>query len=171
VDDVLALSNAESSLLEQQDKPVDIRLVLNKCLRLVTERLQVQRLHVELKIPDVLPRLLVDEQRLKQIIINLLINSANHSAEDSHIIVEAYAEKNKKGEESLCISFTEGVKQGITEKGVDMSAKPRKRELSNLGIPLTKALVAMHQATLDIERPLGKPICVIVRFPQERMVY
>jgi hypothetical protein len=29
----------------------------------------------------------------------------------------------------------------------------------------------MHQATLDIERPTGKPICVIVRFPQERMVY
>jgi signal transduction histidine kinase len=173
VDDVLALSNAESNLLELQEKPVDMRFVLNKCLRMVTERLQVQRLHVELKIPDVLPRLLVDEQRLKQIIINLLINAANHSVENSYIIVEAYTEKNKKGEESFCVSFTEGTKSGLMEKGSDgrEAAKPRKRELSNLGIPLTKALVAMHQATLDIERPMGKPICVVVRFPQERMVY
>ena len=173
VDDVLALSNAESSLLELQEKPVDMRFVLNKYLRLVTERLQVQRLHVELKIPEVLPRLLVDEQRLKQIVINLLINAANHSIENSHIIVEVYTEKNKKGEESFCIAFMEGTKPGIMEKGMDGGdpSKPRRRELSNLGIPLTKALVAMHQATLDIERPTGKPICVIVRFPQERMVY
>jgi K+-sensing histidine kinase KdpD len=146
--------------------------VLNKCLRLVTERLQVQKLHVELKMSDVLPRLMVDEQRLKQIIINLLLNAANHSVEDSHIIVEAYIEKNKKGEESFCISFTEGSKSSMVEKTDGKTLpKPRRRELSNLGIPLTKALVAMHQATLDIERPPGKPICIIVRFPQERMVY
>jgi len=172
VDDVLALSNAESGLHELQEKPVDMRFVLNKCLRLVTERLQVQKLHVELKLPDVLPRLLVDEQRLKQIIINLLLNAANHSAEDSHILVEAYTERNKKGEESFCISFAEDSRAGATESGKHKDPlKVRRREMSNLGIPLTKALVAMHQATLDIERPPGKPICVIVRFPQERMVY
>jgi signal transduction histidine kinase len=173
VDDVLALSNAESGLHELQEKPVDIRFVLNNCLRLVTERLQVQKLHVELKLPDVLPRLLVDEQRLKQIVINLLLNAASHSLENSHIIVDAYTEKNKKGEENFCISFTEGAKSiGSDRAGPGhQSIKPRRRELSNLGIPLTKALVAMHQATLDIERPPGKPICVIVRFPQERMVY
>jgi len=174
VDDVLALSNAESGLLELQDKPVDIRFTLNKCLRLVTERLQVQKLHVELKVPDVLPRLMVDEQRLKQIIINLLLNAANHSTEDSHIIVEAYIQKDKKGEESFCISFTEGAKSATGDKAAQerpKQAKARRRELSNLGIPLTKALVAMHQASLDIERQPGKPIRVIVRFPQERMVY
>jgi len=173
VDDVLSLSNAESGLLELQEKPLDLRFVLNKCLRLVTERLQVQKLHVELVMPDVLPRLLIDEQRLKQIIINLLLNAANHSAEDSHIVVEAYTQKNKKDEESLCISFTEDLKPitGEKSKAENGQEKPRRRELSNLGIPLTKALVAMHQATLDIERPLGKPIRVVVRFPQERMVY
>jgi K+-sensing histidine kinase KdpD len=169
---VLALSNAESGLHELQEKPVDMRFVLNKCLRLVTERLQVQKLHVELKVPDVLPRLMVDEQRLKQIIINLLLNAGNHSLEDSNIIVEAYTEKNKKGEESFCLSFTESAKPADGRQGSRQpQAKSRRRELSNLGIPLTKALVAMHQATLDIERPPGKPICVIVRFPQERMVY
>jgi len=173
VDDVLALSNAESGMHELQEKPVDMRFVLNNCLRLVTERLQMQKLHVELKLPDVLPRLLVDEQRLKQIVINLLLNAANHSLEDSHIIVEAYTEKNKRGEESFCISFTEGSRiiAGDRPGPNRPIPKPRRRELSNLGIPLTKALVAMHQATLDIERPAGKPICVIVRFPQERMVY
>lgn len=171
VDDVLALSNAEASLLEVQEKPVDMRFVLNKCLRLVTERLQVQRLQVELKMPDVLPRLLVDEQRLKQIIINLLLNAASHSVEDSHIIVEAYIDKNKKDEESFCIAFTEGAKSSMADKASAGHVRARRRELSSLGIPLTKALVAMHQAMLDVERLPGKPIRVIVRFPQERIVY
>ena len=151
VDDVLALSNAESGLWELQEKPIDMRFVLNKCLRLVTERLQVQKLHVELKMPDMLPRLMVDEQRLKQIIINLLLNAGSHSVEDSHIIVEAYTEKSKKGEESFCISFTEASKSSPQAKKPQerQQAKLRRRELSNLGIPLTKALVAMHQANLD----------------------
>lgn len=174
VDDVLALSNAESGMQELQEKPVDMRFVLNKCLRSVTERLQVQKLHVELKMPEVLPRLMMDEQRLKQIIINLLLNSANHSTENSLIMVEAYTHKNKKDEENFCISFTEGTKPtsaGDKATSLQQATKILKRELSNLGIPLTKALVAMHQATLDIERIPGKPLCVIVRFPQERIVY
>jgi signal transduction histidine kinase len=173
VDDVLALSNAEAGMLDLQEKPVDIRFVINKCLRLVAERLQDQKLHVEVKLPDVIPRLLVDELRLKQIIINLILNAAGHSVEDSHIIVEIYLEKDKKSEETFCISFIDYGSKGGAIKSAQAKSKTKilKSDLSNLGIPLTKALVAMHQAHLDIQSPPGKPTSVIVRFPQERIVY
>jgi signal transduction histidine kinase len=176
IDDVLALSNAESAMLETQEKPVDVRFVLNKCLRLISERLAEQKLHVELKMPDVMPRLLVDETRLKQIIINLIINAANHSMENNHILVETYTEKDKNGNESFCISFVDFGSKGTVRMNnpslSKISNKPlRKSELSNLGIPLTKALVAMQQATLEVKSPPGAPTSVILRFPQERMVY
>ncbi len=170
IDDVLALSNAEAGLLELQEKPVDVRFVLNKCLRMVTERVAEQKLHIELKLPEALPRLLVDELRLKQIIVNLILNAVTHSPEEGHIIVAVTLEKDKNGE-TFCISFIDfGSKAGpVVIKG-DKN-KGRKIDLSNLGIPLTKALVAMHQATLDISSPSGKPTVVTVRFPQERIVY
>jgi len=174
IDDVLALSNAEAGMMDLQEKPVDIRFVLNNCLRLITERLSDQKLHVELKLPDVLPRLMVNEARLKQIIINLILNAANHSHEGSHIIVEAYPEKDRKGNETFCISFTDfGSKAVLATGKAAITKTPRKGkyELSNLGLPLTKALVAMHQATFDIKSPPGKATSVIVRFPQERIVY
>lgn len=170
VDDVLTLSNAEAGMLDIQEKPIDVKFILNKCLRLVAEGLQEQKLHVELKMPEILPRLLADEQRLKQIIINLLLNAAGHSIAESHIIVQAYTQKDKKGAESLCFSF---INQGTRNPG--NAPRPdkaigRKLEISTLGIPLTKALVAMLQATLDIEKQAGGRVNVIVTFPPERMV-
>jgi signal transduction histidine kinase len=175
VDDVLALSNAEAGMLDLQEKPVDIRFILNKCLRLVAERLAEQKLHVELKMPDVMPRLLVDELRLKQIIVNLILNTANHSTEDSHIIIAVTIDKDKKESETFCISFIDlGSRGGATAAKAAQNrarAKAHKTELSNLGIPLTKALVSMHQATLDIVNQPGKPLVVNLRFPQERIVY
>jgi len=171
IDDVMALSNAETGLLDLQEKPVDIRYVLSKCLRMVAERIAEQKLHIELKIPDVMPRLLVDEGRLKQIVINLILNAAKHSREDSQIIISAYVEKDNKGMEFFCIAFTDFRSRSFLAKAAKDKPKARKAELSDLGIPLTKALVGMHQATLDTQSSPGKPTSVIVRFPQQRIVY
>jgi signal transduction histidine kinase len=172
IDDVLALSNAEAGMMELQEKPVDIRYVLSKCLRLVADRAADQKMHIELKLPDIMPRLLIDEQRLKQIVINLLLNATTSGVEDTNIIVTAYIEKNKNGGESFCISFIDHSTARIpATKAAREKTKSRKIDLSNLGIPLTKALVAMHQASLEIESQPGKPTSTIVRFPQARIVY
>jgi hypothetical protein len=58
-------------------------------------------------------------------------------------------------------------------KEEDTTEKPFKiylRKPGNLGIPLTKALVAMQQASLEVDSPPGKPTVVIVRYPKEKIV-
>jgi len=59
---------------------------------------------------------------------------------------------------------------------LDEEGKPYPRtrseigQTSNLGVPLTKALVAMHQGELEIQSPPGKATRVIVRFAKDRIV-
>lgn len=168
IDDVLALSNAEAGIHDWQEKPVDVRVALGKCLRLVTERLQEQKLQVDIRSPEALPRLLIDETRLKQILINLFLH-VRRGAEEGQMLVEAFLEKTDHGnEEVLCIAFTSYLP---TLPSAKLSGKTRQQDVSALSLPLTKALIAMHQATLESSKVPGKSSTVTIRFPQERIIY
>jgi signal transduction histidine kinase len=164
IDDMLSLSNAESGIADWQEKPVDVRSLLGKCLRLVAERLQEQKLQVEIKSPEGLPKLMIDENRLKQILINLFLN-ARHNAEKSHVLVEAYIEKSRNTDETLNLSFTSYL------PAVPPASSNNPSLHDSLGLPLTKALLAMHQATMDTSKVPGKSTTLTVRFPSERIVY
>jgi signal transduction histidine kinase len=176
VNDIMSLSVAEASLTDMQDKAVDIRLVMGRAIRGLTERLQQRRIAVDTDIPADLPRLMVDEQRLRQIFLNLLNNAISHTPEGGNIHVAAAVEKDMRLNDWLNVSFTDhGAKSvGQEKEAAGMGhnvAGIRRIDLSGLRIPLTKALVAMHQATLDIVSPPGKPTVVTVRFPKSRIVY
>ena len=63
------------------------------------------------------------------------------------------------------------IQQEMDEEGnPKLQSRSQLGRISNLGIPLTKALVAMHQANLTIESQPGKPTLVMVRFPAKRIV-
>ena len=179
VEDVMALSSAEAGILELQEKPVDVRFVMNKCVRILAEKLQQLQINVEVKTQEHLPRLMVDELRLKQIIINLLANAAKHTQPGGHILIDARLEKDKKQNDEFVISFTDfgtkamGKEPNTLEMSDTQAAQEgvrRRVDITSLSLPLTKALVAMHQAVLDISSPPGKATTVTVRFPKERVV-
>ncbi len=175
VNDILSLSSAEASLAEMQDKAVDVRFVLGKALRQLTDRLQSRRISVETRIPQDLPRLIVDEARLRQIFSNLIGNAGNHTPEGGSIIIQARMEKDARQTDWLAVSFIDygakSVQHESEAAGLGHNAGGRRIDMSGLRIPLTKALVAMHQATLEIVSPPGKPTTVTVRFPKTRVVY
>lgn len=185
VSDVLALAKAEAGMLELQEKPVQVELVIAKCIRVLSNRLKESGATIENRVGDMLPRLLVDELRLKQIILNLLGNAISHAPKGGSVIIEAQIGRDAKEERYFEIIVTDyGAKtvskiapEGNTiQDEMDEDGRPRLKSrsqlgrASNLGIPLTKALVAMHQATLSIESQPGKPTLVIVRFPAQRIV-
>lgn len=164
IDDVLALSNAESSLSQIDEKPLEVSHLLNRCLRLVSEKLQDLKVQVDIKSPESLPKLLMDEGRFLQIVIQLLVQAAQ-AARNGHILMEAYIEKNRANDEFLCIAFIS------YPPSVPTSVKQPEKITSPVGLPLVKALVAMHQAVLENSRIPGKSSTLLVRFPQERIVY
>lgn len=185
VSDVLALAKAEAGMLELQEKPVKVDRVIGKCIRVLSDRLKESNVTIENRVGDMLPRLLVDELRLKQIILNLLGNAISHTPKGGSVIIDAQIGRDSKEERYFEIIVTDyGAKtvSKITPEGnnlqeqMDEEGRPKLKSRdqlgrsSNLGIPLTKALVAMHQAALTIESKAGKPTLVIVRFPARRIV-
>ena len=171
VSDVVALTRAEASLQEVHERPLDVPQLLSRLARQVGEMLKRDEITLETRFGDGLPRLLMDETRLKQMVLNLVANAAESTPPGGTIHIGARMDNESKDGPFFIISISDpgmpvARRRGEMTGGGGVEAVP----FSSLGLPLTKALVAMHQATLEIESPPGKPRHVLLRFSKERIL-
>ncbi|MDQ6973486.1 MAG: histidine kinase dimerization/phospho-acceptor domain-containing protein, partial [Mariprofundaceae bacterium] len=92
VDDLLTLARSDAGMLELQQKPVDLSLLLQEVgqqhLMLLSER----HIHLEMDIQDDL-EVMGDSSHLERVFFNLLGNAHKYAPEHSTVWLTAYAEK------------------------------------------------------------------------------
>lgn len=84
INDVLDLAKIEAGRVELEERPLDLRGLLDDCLSLM-RGLAVQK-KLELRgeiVPDLPERILADEARLRQVLLNLLNNAVKFTATGS----------------------------------------------------------------------------------------
>lgn len=177
VNDVISLSRAESAQAEIQEKPLELQLVVARSIRSLADKLKEAEVTVENRVAEDLPKLRVDETRLRQVIHNLLFNALSHTPIGGSIVVEARVAEDKLHQPVFEIIITDfGAKRLPSGRDDEGEHAPRKGKRAlgarpgNLGVPLTKALVAMQQATLEVDSPPGKATTITVRYPKEKIV-
>jgi len=174
INDVLDLSKAEAGRLDLADEMLDLEEVVEASLRFVRERAEQIGVHLDTRLPEDLPRLLADERKVKQILINLLTNSVKFTEPGGRVAV--VAAMRPAGGLALAVSDTgigikaEDIPKALATFGQVDSSLSRKHEGTGLGLPLCKALIERHGGTLDIESEPGKGTTVTVVFPPERVV-
>jgi signal transduction histidine kinase len=179
VGDVISLTKAESAQAESQEKPIELQLVVARAIRQMAEKLKEAGITVENRVREDIPRLRVDEARLRQIIQNLLLNALSHTPSGGSVVVDARMTEDKLHQPIFELIITDyGAKRlpGKRDDEVGDATARAARKMAggqrpgNLGVPLTRALVAMQQATLEVESPPGKATTVTVRYPKEKIV-
>ena len=126
------------------------------------------------EIPPELPALRADERKLKQILLNLLSNAVKFTPEGGTVTLAVAVESS----DAIVIQVIdtgigiapEDIATVMSPFGQVDSALSREFDGTGLGLPLTKALVELHGATLEIESEIGKGTTATVRFPPERLV-
>ena len=122
----------------------------------------------------ILPDVLVDMQRMKQVLLNLLSNAVKFTPEGGKVVISV--SKSRKGEIVITIKDT-----GIGMKDIDIetaltpfgqvdSKLARSYEGTGLGLPLTKSFVEMHDGKLTITSEPGVGTKVAVRIPAGRVL-
>jgi len=174
INDILDLSKIEAGKLELIENNVDIWDVVEMAVRLSTPRADKGKITLKNNIPKNLPGLIADERKLKQIFINLVSNAIKFTPEGGEVSIEA--EMHSSG--SLVLSVVDtGI--GIAEENIPRAMAPfgqidgsldRKYEGTGLGLPLTNALIDLHQGTLSIESIVDKGTRVIITLPSSRIV-
>lgn len=172
INDILDISRIEIGAIDLSDGPQDVAALIRACNRLVTERATKGGVKIVENLPEGLPRIFVDERRLKQILINLLSNAVKFTQTGGQVVVSAGMEN---GGVFLQVSDN-GI--GMSRDGIDVALTPfgqvdtglsRRYEGTGLGLPLTKGLVELHDGQLRIDSALGIGTTVTVTLPACRV--
>lgn len=168
VEDVLSLARLESPGAELNLSEVDLPELLHSIMRDWEKRFAAKQLKSHLNFPGNLPLLEADENRLQEVIYNLLDNAVKYSKPGGTVFLRAELE----GERVRISVADQGV--GIPEADLPRiferfyrADKARSRELggTGLGLSIVKHVVQLHGGTVEAASEPGKGATISVLLP------
>lgn len=173
INDILDLAKVEAGKLELNETEVDLRTVCASCVSLIKVRADERGLVLEDRSPKEPIQLRADERKLKQVLANLLSNAVKFTPPGGTVTLASALEADG----SLVIWVTDtGI--GIARDDLDKALAPfmqadsgleRVYEGTGLGLPLTKALIELHDGKLELQSELGIGTTATLRLPAERV--
>ena len=88
-EDLLELSRIEAGQMELEFRPVSVQYLIESCLETARLKAAQRDLIVEVDIPDGLPSIRGDANRLQEVLQNLLDNAVQYTPENGRIDVQA----------------------------------------------------------------------------------
>jgi len=176
INDILDLSKIESSQLNLKNSLVNIPLLCSSSLVSIKQQVLQKHIQLEIKIPSNLPYLYVDEQRIRQVVINLLTNAVKFTPEGGKITLEAFLWSKKKEttqQNYLQIAVIdtgigiapENIKE-IFQPFVQIDSKLNREYAGmGLGLSLVKQIVELHNGQVGVTSELGVGSCFTVDLP------
>ena len=136
--------------------PIELRDYLFNLKERMQGLLETDRILVE--IPDKLPEVSADSDRLERILVNLLSNALKYSRPETTVTVSAY----QKADMVVVTVTDQG--RGISKEEMANLFRPYQRwmmerkpkESVALGLYITKGLVEAHGGSIWVESELGK---------------
>lgn len=150
-----------SKPLELRRSKDDIGKVINQCTDLISDLAQQRNVNVENQCPQNLPPVSFDASRIKQALINLLVNAIDASPGGETVKLYCYLKQKR-----LVIEVTDNG-SGIAVNKKEEIFLPfftTKRDGTGLGLPIAKKIVEAHHGYLEVlgNRERGVTFKVII---------
>jgi signal transduction histidine kinase len=156
--ELLDIVKTGSGKLQLQLEPVDMKsLILGTCMQ-ISPLLRGKQQTLNTELPDSIPIIHGDGQRLEQVLLNLMTNAAKFTPEGGKITVRV-----RKQDTGLVVDIhDDGI--GIAKDQQDRLFKPYSRLSSDrqrhpglgLGLALAKQVVELHGGRIWVESEPGK---------------
>jgi signal transduction histidine kinase len=158
VDELLDLSRGEMGMLKLNCQPMNLLSLIKDLADYVQAQVDANNQKLSLDLPQHLPRVLADESRLRQVILNLLNNAMKFMPKGGHITVQAHA----VGENVVVEVSDTG--QGIDESEQKRLFQPYNRIEADrqhfsglgLGLALCKKLIDLHNGKIWCHSQKGR---------------
>ncbi len=169
INDILDLAKIESGKVEVVLENFSIRKTIAEVSSVLGPTMQKKKLKFTTNVSPKVDMVLLDQQKIKQILYNLLSNAAKFTDENGEVeIICSPVDKTK-----LQIQVRD---TGIGIKPKDMnrlfiefqqldSGPNRKSQGTGLGLALTKKLVELQKGTISVESVVGNGSTFTVLFP------
>jgi PAS domain S-box-containing protein len=171
INDILDVSKLEAGKLDLIEEVIDPAKMIADLVQLAEAKARMGDIAVAIRHEGVIAPLRADARKLKQIVLNLLVNAIKFSHPGGKVAILL---RNVDG--ALAIAVTDHgigmdeaeVALAMTRFGQVASAWTRRHDGTGLGLPLAIALTEMHDGVLSIHSTKGVGTTVTVTFPRER---
>jgi two-component system cell cycle sensor histidine kinase PleC len=169
INGILDVSKIQAGKLSVDREPIDLGPVLDSCMLISEAKAREKSISVESSVPKDLPRIMGDQLRVKQILINLLGNAVKFTPENGRIRIEAQV--LQQGYAMISVTDT-GV--GMSPAEVETAMRPfgqidtafnKRHEGTGLGLPIAYALARLHGGDLRIDSQKGSGTRVSLILP------
>jgi PAS domain S-box-containing protein len=168
IDDLLDLARIESREMVYKDTLLSIQQVVEDVVKAQYPLIEQKSLRLTLDISPNLPVVLVDHDRIQQVVTNLLANAVKFSFEGAEICIRAEAFSGERSGET-----SEWIKVCVSDQGIGIEEKYQKiifdkfRQVSEdsskdkpkgtgLGLPISKEIVARYGGNIWVVSQKGK---------------
>jgi predicted ATPase/signal transduction histidine kinase/ActR/RegA family two-component response regulator/tRNA A-37 threonylcarbamoyl transferase component Bud32 len=182
INDILDSAKIEAGKLELHCTPTDIEQLCNSSLIFVDRQALDKQLQLELKFPPCLPKLVVDERRIRQVLINLLNNAVKFTPVGGRITVEVseiHSELTDRHTSIVRIATIDtGI--GISPENLELLFQPfvqidstlnRKAQGTGLGLNLVKQIVELHGGKVTVTSEVNVGSCFAIDLPCSNLPY
>jgi signal transduction histidine kinase len=182
INDILDLAKIEAGKLELHCTPIEIEQLCNTSLIFVKQQALQKQIQLEVKIPPDLPKLLADERRICQVLINLLNNAVKFTPAGGQITVEVsqiHPEWIDRHTSIVRIATIDtGI--GIAPENLEQLFQPfaqidsalnRKAGSTGLGLNLVKQIVELHGGKVTVTSEVNVGSCFAIDLPCSNLPY
>ncbi len=174
IDDILDLSTIEAGYLELNYSEINVYEMLTNLHALSQEWVAEDTITIELECRKTIGNLVADEDRVRQVLLNLLRNATKFTPEDGSIKITANIIEDHMNfvisdtgigiSESDLERVFEPFERAIHERRADMSPHALSRG-AGLGLPLVKNIVELHGGTVEITSEESQGTSVTLKIP------
>ncbi|MBE9029332.1 response regulator [filamentous cyanobacterium LEGE 11480] len=178
INTILDLSNIAAGKMALNLEPTDVQQLCYSSLQMVQQQAQIKAIQIQTTIPTNLPAILMDRQRIRQVLISLLNNAVKFTPESGRITFTVHPQSVAdttglcpQGYLQITVSDT-GI--GVAPEDIDSlfnpfvqidSALNRRYEGTGLGLSLVKQIIKLHGGQVAVTSEVDVGSSFIVYLP------
>lgn len=163
----LELSRLESGRVRLKHEPVDLRQIVQDTITVQQPQAAERGIAITLELPDDLPSLMGDQDRIRQVMLNLISNAIKYNRLEGTITISAALQDKVI---QVCVRDTG---KGIPPKAVKNLFKRFYRVPdtegyttgTGLGLSITQRIIQEHGGRIWLESEPGKGSCFLFTLP------
>ena len=161
VQDLLDFSRAK----ERDFKVCDVNDIVQRCLKLVQNTIDVSGLKTFLDLREELPPIFVDEDKIREVLVNLLTNAIHATPPGGRITLRTNLAPDGKN----IVIEVEDTGKGIPPEFIDHIFDPffstKGTEGTGLGLSISYGIIKKHKGTIGVKSKVGVGTTFTIKLP------
>ncbi len=166
VEELLDFSRIQNGRFDMQKSTMDILAELEEAVLIYGEKAKQENIEIIYNAPEMLPFVMGDKNRLRQVFINIVDNAIKYSNPNGRVTVEATADDDVDFIQIVVADNGCGIKKADLPRVKTKFFKANHtRRGSGIGLAVADEIISMHGGTLTLMSEENIGTTVVIRLP------